>query len=248
MLTPRSLYLQHDDAGGLSCVVSSTTPVERYIGVMRALQQRAGCPPRRVLFNSFPVLVATDAGRLSTARVSGAPQSQREEHEPIILNEAHIALFLQRGDHVMLQVTKGPDYRRKYVAVEADLGAQLIVSDLPIASLKEPPALLDFDAARLLAIAQERELTQVEQFFAAMAMPAIWRSHGGGPVPVILNPTAADIEECGHFAREFTRPEHKLAALVAIAPSWAAAPAAREIAPTLDPDVPRATRQMRPRA
>jgi len=189
---------------------------------MRALQERTGYPPRRILSNSFPVLVTAEKGILSASRVSGVPQSQRASHEPIIVDEVHLALFLQRGDHVMLQVAEGENYRRKYVAVAPDLGARLIISDDPIATSPESGMPRDFDTARLLAIARDRELSQVEQFFAAMTMPKIWKAHGGGPVPALLAPTTADARECERFAREFVQSEQKLAAIAKLSPEWSA--------------------------
>lgn len=144
----------------------------------------------------------------------------------------------------MLQVADGEDFRRKYVAVAGDLGARLIVSDEPIATAPEYEFPRDFDASRLLAIAKDRELTQVEQFFAAMTMPNIWRTHGGGPVPALLSPSVADAKECENFAREFVQPAQKLSDLARVSPAWNAALAGESEALSLSPQSPS---QARPR-
>ena len=223
MLTPRSVHL-HAEQGGLVSYVSSTTPIERYIGVMRTLQQRTGRPPRSVLENSFPVLITTDAGALRTSRVSGIPHGQRPEHEPIVVDDHEQVVFLKRGDHILMQVLEQEALARKYMAVSYDLAPQLLLSDDPI-TLQQGigGTVRDVDAVRLLEIAQERELAPVEQFFASFAMPAIWKQSGGGLVPVFTRPSPEDVRQCIAFAAQFTAASSKLAVIAKISEQWSAA-------------------------
>jgi hypothetical protein len=191
---------------------------------MRTLQQRTGRAPRSVLENSFPVLITTDAGTLRTSRVSGIPHGQRPEHEPIVVDDHEQVVFLKRGDHILMQVSEQEALVRKYMAASYDLAPQLLLSDDPI-TLQQGIGgnVRDVDAARLLEIAQERELAPVEQFFAAFAMPAIWMQSGGGLVPVFTRPAQEDVKQCLAFAAQFTAASSKLAAIAQISEQWSAA-------------------------
>lgn len=220
MLPPRSVHLYTSPSGDLAGEISTTTPVDKYIGAMRALQARTGKPPRAALENTFPLVLTSDDAVLSTARTSGIPHAQRLEHEPVVQNHREQILFLQRGDLVMLQVDND-GYRRLHMGVTFDVTPRILVSPDPITMLSPwTQPIADADVVQLMEVALRRELTQAEQFFAAVAMPQTWQRCGGGPVAAVSNPGREEAEQCRVFAALFTQPSEKLRQLAAIDPAW----------------------------
>ncbi|QBY56001.1 hypothetical protein [Cupriavidus oxalaticus] len=221
MLPPRSVHLYSSPNGDLVGEISTTTPVDKYIGAMRILQARTGKAPRSALENTFPLVLTSDDAILSTARTSGIPHGQRLEHEPVVQNYREQILFLQRGDLVMSQVENEDGYRRLHIGVTFDVTPRILLSPDPITMLSPwTQPIADADAVQLVEMALQRELTQAEQFFAAVAMPHTWQRCGGGPVAAVSNPGREEAEQCRVFAALFTQPSEKLRQLAAIAPAW----------------------------
>ncbi|MNN28897.1 hypothetical protein D3C81_1424800 [compost metagenome] len=82
------------------------------------------------------------------------------------------------------------------------------------------PPIADADALQLVEVALQRELTQAEQFFAAVAMPHTWQGCGGGPVAAVSNPGREEVEQCRGFAALFTQPRERLRQLAGVSPAW----------------------------
>uniref|UniRef100_UPI003F492A67 hypothetical protein n=1 Tax=Cupriavidus taiwanensis TaxID=164546 RepID=UPI003F492A67 len=235
------MHLYSSPNGDLVGEISTTTPVDKYIGAMRILQARTGKAPRATLENTFPLVLTSDDAVLSTARTSGIPHGQRLEHEPVVQNYREQILFLQRGDLVMSQVEDEDGYRRLHIGVTFDVTPRILLSPDPITMLSPwTQPIADADALQLLEVALQRELTQAEQFFAAVAMPHTWQRCGGGPVAALSNPGREEAEQCRAFAALFTQPSEKLRQLAAVAPAWEAALAGE--AQLSQPSAPNAAR------
>ncbi|WP_316157877.1 hypothetical protein [Cupriavidus sp. BIC8F] len=221
MLPPRSVHLYTSPNGDLAGEISTTAPVDKYIGAMRILQARTGKAPRAALENTFPLVLTSDDAVLSTARISGIPHGQRLDHEPVVQSYREQILFLQRGDLVMIQVENEDGYRRLHIGVTFDVTPRILLSPDPITMLSPwTQPIADADALQLVEVALQRELTQAEQFFAAVAMPHTWQRCGGGPVAAVSNPGREEAEQCRVFAVLFTQPNEKLRQLAAVAPAW----------------------------
>ncbi|MGN5477608.1 hypothetical protein ACTMU2_13965 [Cupriavidus basilensis] len=168
-------------------------------------------------------MLTSDDAVLSTARTSGIPHGQRLEHEPVVVDSREQILFLQRGDLVMLQVDDD-GYRRLHLGGNFDVTPRILVSPDPITMMSPwTQPIMDVDVVKLMEVALRRELTQAEQFFAAVAMPKTWQRCGGGPVAAVSSPGREDTEQCREFAALFTQTSEKLRNLAALSPAWEAA-------------------------
>lgn len=221
MLAPHSVRLYFDRNDAFRCEGENTAQVDTYIRAMRIVQQRTGATPRSALNNCAPVYIESLAGPLTVLRLSEASRHHDPVHDPIALSPYEHALFMQRGDHFAVSAGQDDVRHAAYISLDYAISPSLIVSDRPTA-LHDPLDALaaDPDAARLLEIVRQRELSSAEQFFASRTMPGIWRRLGGLSVAAIANPTVHDAAECYAFAQHFTDPYQRIRTLSQSAAEW----------------------------
>jgi hypothetical protein len=224
MHSPQSVRLYLDSDGEFQCRAEESTQVDAYVRAMRVMQQRTGVAPRAALSNCAPIHVASLAGPLTVARVSGLPHLQDPARAPVALSDDEQAIFLRRGDHYLLRTYLNGEKHEAFVALSYDIAPKLIVSTKAVVQRNPLDAMIaDINATKLLEIVQARELSPTEQFVASQTMPTIWRRLGGPPVAVITNPTSDDAEVCRDFSRLFSDPVGRLRQIGELSSNWGAA-------------------------
>lgn len=223
MLAPQSIRFYFDQSDIFRCQAEESTQVDAYMRAMRVVQQRAGdgMTPRAALANCAPVHAQSLEGPVTLVRVSGIPHKHNPVHDPVMLSDTEHTLFLKRGDHYMARVEQDGVMHSAYVALDYSIAPRMITSDRPIVLHNPAQAMmLDADAARLLEILQERELTAAEQFVAAQTLPTIWRRYGGPPVAAIAQPNVQDVAESVEFVKHFSNAYQRLRSLTQLSHAW----------------------------